>query len=308
MQILRPNRACCHDQIINEFLKPSAGKMIAIYAKSFNLTLCSGKTPDEWSLGMIKPILKQKGSSDDPDNYRGRTILSCFGKLFTSVINIRLAEYCDENSTIGSEQAGFRAGHSTVDHMFTLYCIIDFFLSKKKRLYCLFVDYEQVFACVKRAFLRQKLLDSSVNGRILTVIKDMCQKAKSCVNIGDNCSDYFQCYLGVRQGENLSPVLFAIYLNDLQTFMAERIEGLSSLGRESRKLGWENENESLMLKMLILLHADGTTICAESAVVLQQALEATCDYCGEWSLRVNVKTHTDTDTQTHRHTHTHTHT
>ena len=107
LQILRPNRACCHDQIINEFLKPSAGKMIAIYAKSFNLTLCSGKTPDEWSLGMIKPIFKQKGSSDDPDNYRGRTILSCFGKLFTSVINNRLVEYFDENSTIGSEQAGF---------------------------------------------------------------------------------------------------------------------------------------------------------------------------------------------------------
>ena len=84
--------------------------------------------------------------------------------------------------------------------------------------------------------------------------------------------------------------------------MAEKIEELPSLGRESRKLGWENENESLMLKMLILLHADGTTIRAESAVVLQQALEATCDYCGEWSLRVNVKTHTDTDTQTHTHT------
>ena len=114
--------------------------------------------------------------------------------------------------------------------MFTLHCIIHFFLSKKKHLYCLFVDYEQVFACVKRAFLRQKLLDSSVNGRILTVIKDMCQKAKSCVNIGDNCSDYFQCYLGVRQGENLSPVLFAIYLNGLRSFMAERT-GLSSLWR-----------------------------------------------------------------------------
>ena len=86
-------------------------------------------------------------------------------------------------------------------HMFTLHCITDLFLSKKKRQYCLFVDYEQVFACVKRAFLRQKLLDSSVNGRILTVIKDMYQKAKSCVKVGDNCSDYFQCCSGVRQGE-----------------------------------------------------------------------------------------------------------
>ena len=107
MQNLKSNEACGHDQIINQFLRASAGKMIAIYKKLFNLILCSGKTLDEWPIGMIKPIFKQEGSSDDPDNYRGITILSCFGKLFTSVINNRLVEYFDENSTIGSEQAGF---------------------------------------------------------------------------------------------------------------------------------------------------------------------------------------------------------
>ena len=52
-------------------------------------------------------------------------------------------------------------------------------------------------------------------------------------------------------GENLSPVLFAIYLNDLQEYMAKRSEGLPSLGREARGLGWEREDESLMLKKII---------------------------------------------------------
>ena len=112
-------------------------------------------------------------------------------------------EYFNENSTIGSERAGFRAGHSTVDHMFTLHCIIDFFLSKEQRLYYLFVSYEKAFARVKTAFLRQQLLDSGVNGLILTVIGDMYQKAKSCVKVGDNCSDYFQCYSGGKLVKNL---------------------------------------------------------------------------------------------------------
>ena len=159
------------------------------------------------------------------------------GKLFTSVINNRLVEYFDENITIGPEQAGFRAGHSTVDHVFTLHCMIDFFLAKKKRLYCLFIDYEKAFDRVERAFLWQKLLDSVVDGRILTIIKDMYRKAKSCVKTENVCSDYFYCYSGVRQGGNLSPVLFAIYLNDLQEYLAERSEGLPSLGREARGLG-----------------------------------------------------------------------
>ena len=122
------------------------------------------------------------------------------GKLFTSVINNRLVEYFDENITIGPKQSGFRAGHSTVDHVFTLHCIIDFFLAKKKRLYCLFIDYEKAFDRVERAFLWQKFLDSVVDGRILTIIKDMYRKAKSCVKTGNVCSDYFDCYSGVRQG------------------------------------------------------------------------------------------------------------
>ena len=71
--------------------------------------------------------------------------------------------------------------------------------------------------------------------------------------------------------------------------MAERIEGLSSLRREFRKLDWENEDDTLMLKMFILLYADDTTVCAESAVGLQQAIEAMFDYCDKWSLRVNVE-------------------
>ena len=84
---------------------------------------------------MIKPIFKQKRSSDDPDNYKGITIVSCFGTIFASVINNRLVEYFDDNSTIGSKQAGLRAGH----------WIVDFFLAKKKRLYGPFVDYEKAY-------------------------------------------------------------------------------------------------------------------------------------------------------------------
>ena len=134
----------------------------------------------------------------------------------------------------------------------------------------------------------QKLLDSDVDGGILTVIKDMYRKAKSCVKTGNVCSDYFYCYSGVRQAENLSPVLFAIYLNDLQVYMAERSEGLPSLGREARGFGWEREDESLMLKFFMLLYADDTTICSESAEGLQQALDALSNYCDKWSLRVNI--------------------
>ena len=95
-----------------------------------------------------------------------------------------------------------------------------------------------------------KRFDCGVDDCFLAVMKDVYQEAKSCVEAGYIGSDYFQCYSYVRQKGNQSLVLFAIYVNDIQSCMAERTEGPSSLGRESSRIGWKNEDESLMLKML----------------------------------------------------------
>jgi sorting nexin-29 len=112
--------------------------MISIYTKLFNLVLNSGIFPKDWSIGIIKPLYKNKGCTTDPNNYRGITLLSCFGKLFTGVLNERLKKFIEVFETVGEEQTGFRNGHSTLDNLFTLYGIIDILLFKKKRLYCAF--------------------------------------------------------------------------------------------------------------------------------------------------------------------------
>ena len=51
------------------------------------------------------------------------------------------------------EQAGFRPEFSTIYHSFTLHAIINFYKSKKGRVYCAFVDYNKVFDLIDRAYL-----------------------------------------------------------------------------------------------------------------------------------------------------------
>ena len=97
---------------------------------------------------MIKPIFKRKGSPDDPDNYRGITLLSCVAKLFTACINARLTNYIESTGQLGEEQAGFREGYSTLDHIFVLHSLVNLYLHRKKRIYCLFVDYRKAFDTV----------------------------------------------------------------------------------------------------------------------------------------------------------------
>ena len=208
-----------------------------------------------------------------------RTILISFGKLFTSVLNTRLAAFLESSNKLGQEQAGFRSGFSTLDHIFTLHCVINFFLCRKKRLFCAFFDYERAFDKVKRALLWEKLVNSDVNGKFLSIVKNIYAKAKSCIRINKECSDYFPNILGVRQGENLSPLLFALFLNDLKPYLCEHVSGLQSMSREAIRVGMNVDEVDSLLHMFLLLYADDTVICSESEVNLQRSLDRMYDYC-----------------------------
>ena len=117
--------------------------MLKVLVKLFNVVLDSGFVPTEWCIGIIVPIYKNKGQDTNPDHYRGITLLSCLGKLFTSILNQRITQFFEAEQVIGEEQAGFRSGYSTTGHVFVLKSIIDFYVQKKKRLYCAFIDYKK---------------------------------------------------------------------------------------------------------------------------------------------------------------------
>ena len=61
----------------------------------------------------------------NPDNYRGITLLSYFGKLFTSIINDRITKFVEDENILSHAQAGFRKGYSTTEQIFNLKCLIE---------------------------------------------------------------------------------------------------------------------------------------------------------------------------------------
>ena len=119
-------KACGKDKILNEFIKSTSSTMKFIYANLFNRVLNSGNIPEAWTIGIITPIYKNKGDKGDFDNYRGITILSCLGKLFTSIINARLNKYANEINLINENQTGFRKKYSTLDHIFLLKMVLTY--------------------------------------------------------------------------------------------------------------------------------------------------------------------------------------
>ena len=105
IKALQNNKSCGTDKLINEFFKATDIKMLPTYTKFFNLVFFSGVIPEAWTLGIIKPLFKNKGDQSNPENYRGITILNCLGKLFTSVLNNCLKLYFENRGILGEEHA-----------------------------------------------------------------------------------------------------------------------------------------------------------------------------------------------------------
>ena len=61
----------------------------------------------------------------DPANYRPITLLSCVGKLFTSILYHRISTFLEENKILNETQSGFRKEYSTIDNIFTLHGLIE---------------------------------------------------------------------------------------------------------------------------------------------------------------------------------------
>ena len=62
--------------------------------------------------------------------------MSCFSKIFTSILNKRISEWIDDNNIASYAQHGFMACRSTVDAMFILNAVVNKALNDKDRLYC----------------------------------------------------------------------------------------------------------------------------------------------------------------------------
>ena len=110
----------------------------------------------------------------------------------------------------------------------------------------------------------------------------MYKGIKSCVSVNNECSQLFFCNTGVRQGENLSPVLFSLYLNDLENHLLN----LNCTGVAPIIEAQDNFLE-LGIHLLCLLYADDTALLATNANDLQKTLNAFLEYCKKWKLKVN---------------------
>jgi hypothetical protein len=125
--------------------------------KLFNKNLNFGRFPKIWNISLLTSIYKS-GDPTDCGNYRGISISSCVGKLFTSLLQKRISDFLETNGLLSDNQGGFRKNYRIVDKVFILKTIIKKYIYKEKRkVYACFVDFKKAFDSVWRSALFIKL-------------------------------------------------------------------------------------------------------------------------------------------------------
>ena len=212
---LKNGKAAGLDKIIPELIKAFDDNMLEVIAPILNNIFDSGNFPEEWALGVIV-ILYKDGTKSDLNNYRGITLLSMLGKILIGVLNNRLWEVVNKYEILRENQAGFRRGYRTTDHIFTLTTIINHYVNtNKKPLSLCFVDFRKAFDKVDHKILWEKIYYYGAGGKFLNIIKSMYEKVKSCVRSKEGLTNFLNYDRGVRQGCLLSPLLFSLYINYL---------------------------------------------------------------------------------------------
>ena len=155
---LKIGQASGLDNICAEFVKYAEHFVVPFHTKLFNELYDTSYFPLDWCKSVIIPLFK-KGEDSDPDNYRGISLLSIVSKVFTAILNKRLYAWAENEEKISKEQAGFRKGYSTIDHIFTLITMVKSKLDSRRggKVYVAFIDYKKAFDTVDRDKLWETL-------------------------------------------------------------------------------------------------------------------------------------------------------
>lgn len=189
-----------------------------------------GGIPDEWNKGMISPIYK-KGEKSEVKNYRGVTLMDTAYKIYANILNERLKKEIEKKLEEG--QFGFREERGTTDAIFVLNHVVNKeLITKGGKIFAFFADLKAAFDKIDRTKLEEMLKRAGISLRLRRRIMETYRETKNVIKVGSKRSKIFWTTKRVRQRCPMSPVLFNIYLRDLEEEMRKEQTGNVVIGRE----------------------------------------------------------------------------
>jgi hypothetical protein len=232
----------------------------------FTISFDSGYLPPVWLTSFITPIFK-KGNPVDANNYRPIALTATMCKLMESIIKDQMVRFMVDEGFITKCQHAFIKQHSTASNL--LECIRDWTVAftSGQQTDIVYVDFAKAFDSIVPSKLLLKLELYGISGRLHKWLSGFLNNRTQRVVVDYRFSDVCDVVSGVPQGSVLGPLLFLIYINDIDTVCRGNIE---------LKLFADDAKLYTAVKV------------ASDSLALQQSLDRLACWASEWQLSMNV--------------------
>ena len=201
-----------HDGLSPKILKLSTPSLVDPLTTLFNYCIRTSTLPSSWKMSNVSPIYK-KGDTSDKNNYRPVSVIPAISKLFEKVLFDQL--YSSFLPTFSPNKSGFLRGHSTATAQIKLTDDWRKSLDEKQEVGVVAIDLSKAFDCICHNLLLAKSKAYGLHDTALKLLRSFLHERKQRVMCNNSCSNWTPIRCGVPQGSLLSPLLFNIFMNDI---------------------------------------------------------------------------------------------